>query len=328
MKPFLLSAAYHVLSSPIGTAFFKLTKKRFRNDRTSKYGNIWWYGYLLNFARHHDLKRISANNKGYRAVRKILTNYDFFRFYNTVYHQDCISHILYELSQGYIPVFDDRFHVWTQFYKQPVQIEGREIGELSKLPASDETNVLYTPTMVPYCKPVRKLWSKLLKEFCTLNETEAQYIDNEIRTILGNQRVLGVLCRGTDYIGTGMAKQPDGKDVITEAKQWMEKYHYDKIYLATEVEAYYLQFEEALPGRILVNKRSYYEKAMVEQNVNAIGRVHFDRENDDYLKGLEYLSSLYILSRCQALLGGYCGGTNMALLLNDSRYERFKVYSL
>lgn len=327
-----LKIGFFVLSAPVGRSlanlFFKATKRRFEDDKTSRLGNAWWYGYLYNFACRLDMENVKRSNKGYRAIRVLMPNYDFFFFYNTVFHFDCISHIIYELSQGYLPVVDDHHHVWNQFFEQPVLVEGLEMGDVSQLPESDEQSTLYTPTIVPYCKSVRKLWSRLLKEFCTLKRDAAEYIEDEIKTVLKDYKVLGIVCRGTDYKGAGMAVQPEIKDVIADAKKWMQKYGYEKIYLATEDERIFDQFSAALPGQILVNKRMYYDKAMVEQNVKAIGRVHFDRENDNYWKGLEYLSSIYILSKCNALLAGYCGATHVALLLNDDQYDRFKVYDL
>ena len=115
---------------------------------------------------------------------------------------------------------------------------------------------------------------------------------------------------------------------LAQGEQQGVKEYYDKIYLATEAESIYEQFAAAFPGRLLVNKRSYYDKAMAQQSVKWIGQVQFDRENDSYWKGLEYYSSINILSRCSALLAGYCGASNMALLLNDEHYERFYIYDL
>jgi len=328
MPSIVEKTAFHLLPTHIGSVFFKLTKKVFENDRESKLGNIWWYGYLYNFASHYDIEKIKKNNKGYRAVRTLMPNYDFFTSYNTVFHIDCISHILYELSQGYIPVIDDRFHVWSQFFEQPLTLDGKEIGNISDLQSSDEKSTLHTPRYIPFNKPVRKVWSKLLRDFSRLNEEAKNYIQNEIEDVLKDYRVLAVVCRGTDYIGTGMPAQPEVEDVIKEAKAWMSKYNYEKVYLATEDESIYSKFKNAFESQLLTNKRMYYDKAMNDQNVKWIGQVHFHRENDDYLKGLEYLSSIYILSNCHALLGGRCGASNLALLLNDEKYEHFKVYDL
>lgn len=316
------------LSTPLGTVYFKLTKGKFIHDKKSKQGDLWWYGYLFNFASRMNLKKILKKNKGYRAVRVLRPEFDYYYYYNTVFHLDCLSHIIYELSQGYIPVIDDHHHVWSQLFEQPVVMAEKEIGDLSQLPESDEHSILHKPTLIPYSKSMRKVWTKLIRTFSRLKPDEQKYVQDEIRSILKDDRVLGVVCRGTDYIGTGMPRQPEVSDVIAEAKAWMKRYNYEKIYLATEVESIYEQFESAFPGKILVNKRTYYDKAMAEQKVKWIGLVRFDRENDNYWKGLEYLSSIYILANCKALLGGYCGASNMALLFNGEQYERFKVYDL
>lgn len=315
-------------SSSFGTVLLKMTKVRFNNDKTSRLGDAWWYFYLFNFAYRMDLNEIRKNNKGYRAVRVIKPDFDYYFFYNTVFHLDCISHIIYELSQGYIPVIDDHHHAWEQLFEQPVELMDSKIGDISQLPESDEASTLYTATMIPSCKQVRMLWGRLIRTFSRLKPEEQAYVDNEVRSILKNERVLGVVCRGTDYIGTGMPRQPEICDLIADAKAWMERYHYDKIYLATEAESIYDQFAAAFKDKLLVNKRSYYDKAMAQQNVKWIGMVQFDRENDNYWKGLEYYSSINILSKCSALLAGYCGASNMALLLNTERYERFMIYDL
>lgn len=318
----------NLASTRFAGLFFKLTKRRFISDRTSRLANVWWYGYLLNFAVHLDVEAIRGKNLPKRRVRTLMPDFDWFLFYNTVFQLDCISHILYELAVGYIPIIDDTYGVWDQFFEQPiVSLEPNEKKE--EIVLSDEPSTLYTPTLISYCKLVRKLWSRLIKDFCRLNKQENQYIEDEVSQILGKgSRVLAIVCRGTDYKTANMAKQPEVCDVIADAKKWMSKYNYDKIYLATEEEAIYDQFVLAFPNKILVNKRTYYDKAMKEQNVKWIGQVNFDRENDNYLKGLEYLSSIIIVSRCKALLGGNCGASNMALLYNGEEYERFKIYDL
>ena len=316
----------NLTSSRIAGLFFRLTKKRFTNDKSSRWANAWWYGYLLNFALRFDVNTVRGKNLPKRRVKTLMPDFDWFLFYNTVFQLDCISHIVYELAMGYIPLIDDTWGVWKQFFEQPVE-SLKENERMEDIGLSDEPSTLYTPTLIPYCKKVRKLWTRLIYDYCRLNENEKQYIENECRDVLGKgNRVLAVVCRGTDYKTANMEKQPEVCDVIALAEKWMSKYNYDKIYLATEEEAIFDQFEKAFPGKILVNKRTYYDKAMKDQNVKWIGQVKFDRENDDYLKGLEYLSSIIIVSRCKALMGGYCGASNMALLYNGEQYERYKIF--
>lgn len=65
-----------------------------------------------------------------------------------------------------------------------------------------------------------------------------------------------------------------------------------------------------------------------DDSISYIKDVHFERKNDNYLSGLEYLSSIILLSRCTALVGGNCGGTLGALFFNDEKYEFVHVFNL
>jgi hypothetical protein len=52
--------------------------------------------------------------------------------------------------------------------------------------------------------------------------------------------------------------------------------------------------------------------------VRGIGSFSIDRKNDNYHKGLEYLTTIYMLSKCNALIAGQCGGTTGAVLLSKN----------
>ena len=54
---------------------------------------------------------------------------------------------------------------------------------------------------------------------------------------------------------------------------------------------------------------------------------HIERESDSYHKGLEYLTSIYFLSKCNGLLMGHCGGATGALLFND-KYDELFIWDL
>ena len=108
----------------------------------------------------------------------------------------------------------------------------------------------------------------------------------------------------------------------------MEQYRLDYVYLATEELAIYEKFEKAFPGLVVVNQRQYYDGIFNAHDMTYIYEVHFERENDLYLKGLEYLSSLQLLSRCDVLLGGNCGGACAALYMNNMKYEHVELFEL
>ena len=154
----------------------------------------------------------------------------------------------------------------------------------------------------------------------------------KISVFEGKRKVLGVICRGTDYLAlkpSGHPVQPEIKDVIAYCKKYMEKNKYDAIYLATEERKTRDLFKKEFPGKILENKRRYYDDIYdKDSSISYIKDVHFERENDNYWSGLEYLSSIILLSRCDALVGGNCGGTLGAIFFNDEKYEFTHVFDL
>lgn len=304
-------------ASRLGTLYFRHDRKK------AGKGSLWWHFYLLNYASRYSKEQMEQRCRETVSIEWVQPYH--FSFYTAFFHTSAISHMLYELANGRLPYINDRFRVWTDFFEQPF-----ETAESRPETVNTKKECLYRPWFVPYCKTVTRVWIKLFQEFARFNPETAAYIQAECDQLLTpGRKVLGVLCRGTDYVNTqpkNHPKQPDPGEMIAVCRKWIKKYRYDAIYLATEEERLLRLFQEAFPGMILENKRSYYDRIMKEQSLISIANVCFDRENDNHWKGLEYLSSLAILSRCDGLVAGNCGGTRIALFLNGDRYTRRKVF--
>lgn len=66
------------------------------------------------------------------------------------------------------------------------------------------------------------------------------------------------------------------------------------IYIASEEKKVVDLFKESFPGMILENNRTYYDEVYEEQNLDFITQVSINRENDNYWKGIQYMSSLVL----------------------------------
>ena len=88
------------------------------------------------------------------------------------------------------------------------------------------------------------------------------------------------------------------------------------------------RFEKEFPGMILINDRQFFDHVDFKNSKNGIWAYGFDRENDEYLRGLEYLSSMNVLSKCDALIAGINTGSQMAYIMNDGEYEHVHFYNL
>ena len=253
-------------------------------------------------------------------------------YFNACFLENMMSLMVYALSKGYTPYIDlkgrgEGWTNWTTFFEQPFPVNTNSGLDC----VCDIEQGYYHPQFdTPYRKLDLRLWCKVYDRLVKLNAETKTYVEEERRQLMEG-RVLGVICRGTDYIKLkpqGHPVQPTVEQVIERTRVLMEQYQMERIYLATEELAIYEKFEKAFPGLVIVNKRQYYDGIFNANNMSYIYEVQFNRENDIYLKGLEYLSSLQLLSKCDVLLGGNCGGACAALYMNNMKYEHVELFNL
>jgi len=288
---------------------------------------------IRNFAVNYDkaeLQRKLAKNKAkVMLISKGTYEYGYFNF---AFASNMISLILDVMHKGYFPVIqlDNRGVGWTNwdtFLEQPFGTELPEKYEICNL----ETGLISPDFRTPYNPKELKTWSKLYCDFLVLNADTQKYVVDEYDNLLKNKKVLGVLCRGTDYIQKrpyGHPVQPEINDLIEESRIKMLELDLDYIYLATEEYAICKQFEEAFPQKIIINKRFFYDERFYGNQCTDIYQIHGKHEHEIYERGIEYLSSIFLLSRCDALIAGNTGGSTAALYLNNGKYRYWKLFDL
>lgn len=311
--------------------------------RQKIYPNIdYWYHYIdsiryRKFAYRLPDSFLSGKTFHPKRIMKITKGEFSYEYFNFCYLHNILSLMLYATYHHAYPLVcinesEKNLIQWDWYFHQP-EIDSHKIHSLSSVNCSRPTasfqphfNDIYDPSLI-------QLWGKLYANFVHLNNKTKQYIEAEYQKLFsGKQRVLGVICRGTDYVTLhppGHPVQPSVDDVIAHCKKLLKTYHYDAIYLATEEKQIRDTFCQAFPNMILENKRKYYDDIYYKKpNIQYIKDVQFDRENNNYWTGLEYLSSIILLSRCTALVGGNCGGTMAALFFNNCHYEYTHIFNL
>ena len=244
-----------------------------------------------------------------------------------------LSQINYCLEKKYIPVIDmlnyNGTHIegkgvcdsWELYFEQPV-ISLEEAYKSQMFWLSDGSPKENTPSdSMEFLANSDKLeyWHKIFVNNIKFNQLLKNYLENEVEEIIANRgKILGVLCRGTDYLELrpqGHPIQPQIDEVIEKAKIVMEKYECEYLYLATEDYAIEEKFRNEFGNRVLTNKRVYkkYESGF-------LANVSNSRKDDFFHTNVEYLSSLYLLSKCDCFIGGRTSGTIVALLMNY-KYE-------
>ncbi len=299
------------------TFFFRLFEKY-----KDKYNNWYWSERVV---KNHLARKADVGK--YYVIRRYASNMGI-----GSYILSNLSHIRYALENGYIPVIDmlhynstpvdDReMNTWELFFDQPfgVKLDGvfrsREYILSEGVPQKDIPN----DSIEFLNSDDFKYWKSLFKQYIIFNEDMEEYCSGEYEDLLNGKKALGVLCRGTDYVSIkpkGHPVQPDIQQVLTSIEDALNRQKYECIYLATEDKNIRDRIKDKYGEVIIENKRVYknYEEGYIANTYN--GRV-----NDAYLTSKEYLSSLYLLSRCSGIIAGRTSGLVITLLMKDDDYD-------
>lgn len=277
------------------------------------------------------------SEKKYKKIMKIENGEFFYEYFNFCYMHNILSLIVYCTYHNCLPLIcinegKKDLIQWSWYFEEPFDTSRFS----SSLPtvSCPKKFASYQPHFKDiYNADMISVWSSLYRQCVRLNSDTLNYIENEYKTIFSSyKKVLGVICRGTDYTTmkpSGHPVQPCVNEIIEHCQNHMKTSEYDAIYLATEERQIKEAFGAAFPGKILENKRKYYDDIYYSsQEISYIKDVHFDRENNNYWMGLEYLSSITLLSRCTSLIGSNCGGTMAAIFMNDHKYEYTHIFDL
>lgn len=254
--------------------------------------------------------------------------------------KNTIAHVLYALDKGYIPVVDLQHYqnqyfkdnrefkdnTWEYFFEQPCRYGLDDIPRDANIIISDNVLVpeqkyaLY-PDHLPIegnnlSQNMKKLFSEYKKYF-KINSEVKKYLEDGYKKLIGEENeILGILCRGTDYLQLKPKFhpiQPEPEIVLQKARELQSRFHYKKIYLATEDKKIYEIFKEEF-GDILIDNGQYrYENT----NDKYIIDIPVKRENHNYTLAMEYFLSIYILSKCKYFIGGRTSGTLAAYIMNN-----------
>jgi len=168
-------------------------------------------------------------------------------------------------------------------------------------------------------------WKRLTKQYIHLRKSVLDKINREMENLFHNEdKILGILARGTDYVARKPKEHPvqPEVEVLFEKAEWvMQTYHCNKIFLASEDKAIYKNFIKRFgKENVLINQKEWINYA----GDKLLSEFSNERKDDKYLKGLEYLTTLYILSKCPCIIGGRTSATPLiACMAENTEYVYF-----
>lgn len=229
-----------------------------------------------------------------------------------------INSYLYKKEVGFI-------NSWEYFFEQPGGYKLKDIRRVKNLYLSDIQVRCAVDEKVFTDENALKKWSRIWHKYIRLNDKTKKHIDGEYQRLFSQSgRVLGVLCRGTDYLNEPHLHpiQPEPSMVVQDAKKLMKERALDKIYLATEDASIYTLFQQEFGSSLIaVDCIRYDGKEEITQRTNC-------RKNDKYIQGLDYITTIYLLARCTGILCGNTNGSIAARIINADKYEFVNIYLL
>lgn len=246
-------------------------------------------------------------------------------------------------EKGYIPVIDfsgfwnvfledDELGIvnpWEYYFEQPTQFSLAAAYHAKNvvLGTADAYHSTYDLDTLIENEKVLKEYSRLFNKYIHISKR----VEKKSMIIFENLidscwKILGVVYRGTDYRNRpvpGENRQPDMEELLQKTTKCMENWNCDHIFLATEDKGAVKRFRDKFGDKMVCIEKERYDSA-----VEYTWLHKFQREFDAYLKGEEYLTEIYILSKCNCLLSGRCGILSVVLPMNSGKYERKYIYDL
>ena len=248
------------------------------------------------------------------------------------------------IRQGCIPVIDmqndfniylsedkiGKENAWEYYFKQPM---GYSLDDIRH-----SRNVIIgsgkVPQMFPYLdiefltgkSGELEYWRQQVRKYINLSEEAVCELDKAYNRLFVNAgKILGVVCRGTDYV-RGKPKnhpiQPTPEQMIIKVKEIKKEYGCQKIFLATEDAQIYEMFVQHFGDDLITNRASY-----IQYQGNAIGKEEYIEYGSAKESGMEYLITTMLLAKCDCLCAGCVSATVGALLLTEG-YEYTYLFDL
>lgn len=267
---------------------------------------------------------------------------------NLLYHYYRTLHgIAYAQNKGWIPVVDwqnygimphmenepinGTSNGWEYYWNQPSGYSLEEAYQSKNVILSTRNSQSYEfmPSIAIY-SPLTKYVTKLA-ELCpqydksiTFNEITMNYINSwEKKLFTKNERILGVSVRGVAY-GVkripGHPVQPTINELINFLNTKLEEWEIDKIYFTCEASWMVDEMKTTYEDKLIVLPRQRYDRVpSAEDNpLYEPGRR--------YQTNLDYLTEMYLLSKCTSLVAGMSSGVRNAVIWNDQKYEHIHIF--
>lgn len=279
-----------------------------------------------------------------------------------VYLISCMSQIAHALQKGYIPVVDllnfssdlrnkREENAWELYFEQPQGVCVQDVYGAANIVFHNEEveKELYIGDVEPgksydefhvvidergefrdwyQNEELMKTFKAFWKTNIRYNQFVKDYIDRKFGEIIGDEKaVLGLLCRGTDYISLrpkGHYVQPSVEQIIEKVNEILEKFTCKRIFLATEDLDILKKLQKKYGEKLVymdVPRVKYYEGVQLSD-------LYKKQKMDLFQRQLDYLTEMEILARLPYLIAGKTTGSRFIPVMKEGRFDYLFYWEL
>lgn len=250
----------------------------------------------------------------------------------------CIRGLEQAEEQGCIPVIDmkncyscyhdsfeqvGKINAWELFFRQLQEDYALDdIWEANQVTFSDYYEYIEGALVMDL--KVRAQWHALYNKYIRLsNKVQMEYelIRKQVMKphLEKGEKILGVSVRGTDYIKKKPYKhyiQPSKEEIAEKIKEVMEPWGITEIYVNSDEEASIDYIKRQFPGKVFSMDYKRFD-SFTSGEYQLVGDIQFDREEDGYRRGADYLISTLLMQDCHCYMSGKNAACTATLIMTD-----------
>lgn len=201
---------------------------------------------------------------------------------------------------------------------------------------ADDDNTLVVPSFMAMSKiKILKGIAHSIDESVITPQFKAE-MDEYYDGLFDDEKVLGVMIRGTDYVSSGMTgdrKMATAQQMAPLIHEWIEKFGFERIFLATEDEDALEHMHSEFGHLIVALSQERIKQSDLRKNelISTYEKEHADGMYEEKLEDttINYFYALYILSKCDSFVcSGRCNGSDIVLSLNNGRFKNYYKFSV
>lgn len=284
---------------------------------------------------------IEPNNLVYRNVANLLTQYYY-----------VLQKLSYAINMHYVPVIDwknygklphaENYEVngtlnsWEYYWNQPSEYNLDEVYKSKNVILSTQNVGEFG--FIPGCSmsPPYEAYANSIAEKCPqydqylgFNKNTEDYIDMKYNDLFphNNEKVLGVIVRGSSYGAVGTQnkshpKQVNIQELIDYVRKYMKEWQINKIFFVNEVQELVDAMFNEFGDDLIVLPRM---RDSLSRKADGITKNPMYEEGNKYKTNLDYVTEIALLSKCNSVIGSMSSGLRTAIIWNSHQYDHIYV---